>query len=282
MTYKTILAHAGSGTGAEQAIRMACVLARSMNAHLVGGAPTGISRYIPPAVLRAGGPAVAARCDALRRAAADALARFEHIAAAEGVDSFESRAVDDEIDAALALQARYCDLVVVGQSTPGTATPPMPADLPGYLLLTSGQPVLVVPAAASPPAAGTHAVVGWDASVEAARAVTGALPLLHAAGRVTVVGFGFGFGEEATSAGSGDDACEELATWLQRHGVNAHGRSLARAGDIGEALLSEATDAHAGLLVMGGYGHARFRELMLGGVTATVLRAMKLPVLFAH
>jgi nucleotide-binding universal stress UspA family protein len=53
-------------------------------------------------------------------------------------------------------------------------------------------------------------------------------------------------------------------------------------GDVGEALLSTAADMGAGMLVMGGYGHSRYRELLLGGVTSTVLRAMTLPVLLAH
>jgi nucleotide-binding universal stress UspA family protein len=278
MTYKTILVHASSGSGAEQGIRMASALARTMGAHLIGSAPSGISRFIPPSTLAAGGPALAARCDALRRGAAEALAHFEHIAAAEGVDSFESRTVDDDIDAALALQARYCDLVVVGQSGPGAGTPPVPADLPEYLLLTSGRPVLVVPAAASLSATGANAIVAWDGSVEAARAVAGALPILRAAGAATVLGFG----NETAHIGSGIHACEQLAAWLRRHGVAAHPASRALGSDIGEALLSAASDLGANLLVMGGYGHARFRELMLGGVTATMLRSMTLPVLLAH
>ncbi len=278
MNYKTILVHAGSDDAAAHRIRMASALARTMGAHLIGSAPSGISRFIPPATFAAGGPAVAAHCDALRRGAAEALARFEHIAAAEGVDSFESRTVDDEIDAALALQARYCDLVVAGQSGPGAGTPPASPALPEYLLLTSGRPVLVVPTAGSLYATSENAIVAWDGSVEAARAVAGALPLLRGAGAATVLGFG----DEAAHAGSGIHACEQLATWLRRHGVAAHATSRALGDDIGEALLSAAADLGAGLLVMGAYGHARFRELMLGGVTATILRSMTLPVLLAH
>ena len=93
-----------------------------------------------------------------------------------------------------------------------------------------------------------------------------------------------GFGAPATAARDGDP-CALLATWLGRHGIAAAprpGGHRAGAGDVGEALLSAAADLDAGLLVMGGYGHARYRELVLGGVTATVLRAPTLPVLLAH
>lgn len=278
MNYQTILVHASSGAAAEQGMHIAALLARTMGAHLIGSAPSGISRFIPPEAFAAGGPAVAGRCDELRRGAAEALARFEHIAAMEGVDSFESRTVDDDIDAALALQARYCDLVVVAQSAPGATIPPVPPDLPAYLLLTSGRPVLVVPGAGSLQAPATGAIVAWDGSIEAMRAVSGALPLLRAAGTVTVLGFG----DEAAQGGSSMYACGQLAASLRRHGIAAHAETRTLGTDIGEALLSAATGSSAGVLVMGGYGHARFRERMLGGVTATILRSMTLPVLLAH
>jgi nucleotide-binding universal stress UspA family protein len=286
MSYRTILVHVHSGAAAERRIRLAANLARSMDAHLVGSAPSGISRFLPPAAAAAGGPAFAARCEQLRRRAAEALAGFEQLLVQEGVISFESRLVDDDIDAALALQARYCDLVVVGQAggnaasptSPASVPPLLPDDLPEYLLLTSGRPVLVVPAAGTLPGPGRDALIAWDGSTEASRAVADALPLLRGARLTTVLGFGNGTALEAASS----EDCERLAAYLRRHGVAAHADSRALGDDIGEALLSAAADAGAGLLVMGGYGHAHFRELMLGGVTATILREMTLPVLIAH
>jgi nucleotide-binding universal stress UspA family protein len=104
--------------------------------------------------------------------------------------------------------------------------------------------------------------------------------MLRAARSTTVIGFGDDGGETADG-----DPCARLAAWLARHGIAARDEERghrAAAGDVGEALLSAAADLGAGLLVMGGYGHARYRELVLGGVTATILRAMTLPVLLAH
>lgn len=277
MSYKTILVHAGPGAGAEKRIRLAARLARDAGAHLVGSAPTGISRFMPPASFTAGGAAFVARCEELRREAADALARFEHIAREEGLDSFEARLIDDEVGASMALQARYADLVVAGQDDPGVLAP-VPHDLPEYLVLAGGRPVLVIPAAEGLHDFRQDALVAWDGSVEATRAVSGALPLLRAARRTTVLGFG----DDLAHSGASLAECERLAAWLRRHGIAAQAASHAPGDDPGEALLSAAADAGAGLLVMGGYGHARFRELLLGGVTATILRAMTLPVLFAH
>lgn len=276
MSYKTILVHADLGAGAEGRIRLAARLARAGAAHLIGSAPTGVSRFIPPATLAAAGPAFAERCAGLRRDAALALARFERLAAEEGVDSAEARLVDDEADAGMALQARYCDLVVVSKA--GAVEPPMPDDLPEYLMLTSGRPVLVLPAAHDGRAMDGNAMVAWDGSVEACRAAAAALPLLRAARRATVIGLG----DDGDDRSTGAQACDGLAAWLRRQGVAAQPISSPLGGDIGKALLSAAAGADCGLLVMGGYGHARFRELLLGGVTATVLREMTLPVLFAH
>jgi nucleotide-binding universal stress UspA family protein len=276
MEYKTILVHADLSAGAPDRIRLAARLARSNDAHLVGSALTGISRFIPPDVLGAGGSALAARCAALQDEAARALERFSRIAAAEGVNSVEARLIDDDVDGGMAVQARYCDLVVVGQADRGVVTPPMPADLPEYLLFTSGRPVLVVPHTEYPPEPGGMALVAWDGSLEATRAVDGALPLLRAASDTLVLGFG---GNVPPPDG---DSCIRLATYLKRHGVNARAGHRSGQAGIGERLLSEASDLGTGLLVMGGYGHSRFRELLTKGVTAAILRTMTLPVLLAH
>jgi nucleotide-binding universal stress UspA family protein len=281
MQYKTILVHADLSPAAPDRIRLAARLARAADAHLVGSALTGFSRFIPPATLAAGGTALAKRCAALQDAAARALACFRRIAAEEGVDAAEARLIDDDVDGGMAVQARYCDLVVVGQADRGVVAPPLPPpppqDLPEYLLFTSGRPVLVVPCTGYPPEPGGPALVAWDGSVEATRAVDGALPLLRLASGTIVLGFGDDF------APPDGDPCGQLAAYLKRHGVRACAAGRRQIGaDIGERLLSEASDQGASLLVMGGYGHSRFRELLTKGVTATILRTMTLPVLLAH
>jgi nucleotide-binding universal stress UspA family protein len=274
MRYKTILVHVDADAAAPQRIRLAARLARQADAHLVGAAPTGISRFLVPT---AAGPAIEARCHDLRAAAGTALQAFDRIVRAEGVTSSEARLVDDDVDAAMALQARYVDLVVVSQPGADTSAPPFPADLAARVTLGGGRPVLVVPRHGAP-AVGTAALVAWDGSREATRAVTGALPLLRAAPRVTVLDIG---GADAP-AGIVEDPCAALGAWLGRHGVAARCGHRPLASGAGEGLLAEAAGLGAGLLVMGAYGHTRLREIVPGGVTETILRATTLPVLLAH
>jgi nucleotide-binding universal stress UspA family protein len=275
MHYKTILVHVDADAAAPDRIRLAARLARQAGAHLVGTAPTGVSRFLDPG---GAGPAIEARCRMLRDAAGAALQAFDRIAGEEGVASRETRLADDDVDAALALQARYADIVIVSQPDAATVAPPFPADLAARLALGGGRPVLVVPRHGTCNAIGGAALVAWDGSREATRAVTGALPLLRAAAQVTVVDFG---GAESP-AGIVEDPCAALGAWLDRHGVAARCGHRPLAPDVGEALLAEAAGVGAGLLVMGAYGHPRLREIVLGGVTETILAAMTLPVLLAH
>jgi nucleotide-binding universal stress UspA family protein len=275
MGYKTILVHVDTSAAAADRIRLAIGLAQAAGAHLIGSALTGISRFVTPDMIACGDARLADHCAAQRSDAALALRHFETLAQAEGLQSSEARLIDDDVDGGMAVQARSCDLVVVGQA--GAAAPGQRDDLPEYLVLTCARPVLVVPHAGHVRSLGGTALVAWDGSVEATRAVTAALPLLRAASGTTVVGYG-----DRTADTKDGDPCAQLATWLGRHGIAARTGHPPAAGDVGEALLSLAADTGAGLLVMGAYGHARYRELLLGGVTATVLRAMTLPVLLAH
>ncbi|MFC5547084.1 universal stress protein [Massilia aerilata] len=276
MSYKTILVHVTPGAAGDARIRFAAALAREAGAHLVGSCPSGVSRFIPSSSLAGGGSALAMRCAELRRDAGEALARFERLAGEEAVASWEARFIDDEAGAGLALQARYCNLVVVGQADRDVAAPMLPSYLPGYLIVNGGRPVLVAPAGSAVLAPQGAALLAWNGSVEATRAAAAALPLLRSARCTTVLGLDDG------TAGADLAACRELAAWLKRQGVAARADCRAAADDAGEVLLAAAADNQAGLLVMGGYGRTRLRELVLGGVTATVLRGMTLPVLFGH
>lgn len=118
-------------------------------------------------------------------------------------------------------------------------------------------------------------MVAWNASSEAARAVAAALPLLKRAARVSIAVFNPG--DE-----HGEQPGADVALYLARHGVVCEVVSSRVDMDPANALLSLLADQQADLLVMGGYGHARFRELILGGVTKTMLRCMTAPVLMMH
>jgi nucleotide-binding universal stress UspA family protein len=276
MSYKTVLVHVDHSVHAPARIAIAAQIAADHGAHLIGAAMTGISRFIyhgaPVDLART---VLAAQFDVLVDKANEALARFEATAAAFPGLSFERRLVDDDAAGALVQQARYADLVVLGQvdrDDPVARTDP---DLPAYVLLNSACALLVVPHANAAATFGEHALVAWDESLQASRAVAGAVPLLRRARKTTLAVFNDA--DKAPRLAGAD-----IALYLARHGINVEVRSGDTGLDVGDALLSLAADLGADLMVMGGYGHTRFREVLLGGVTQTVLAGMTIPVLMSH
>ena len=288
MTYKTVLLHVDDSASRSARIDAAASIAQACGGHLTGVALTGVSRllYQNQPDLDAD-PNLALHLNFLRERAAHALDGFEAQVRAAGVASFEQRVVDDEAAGGMSLLARYADLVVISQYNAKDKSPSVMRDFPAYVLLHSGRPVLIVPYAPplpllAPPAAARNVLISWNASKEASRAVSAALPLLQRAEHVHVAIFD----AQVHAAEHGEQPGAELLHYLARHGVDARVHLLdgggVRRGDIGEALLSQAADLSADLLVMGAYGHSRLRETILGGVTRTILQSMTIPVLMAH
>ena len=288
MTYKTVLLHIDDSAGRAARIDAAASIAQACGGHLTGVALTGVSRllYQNQPDLDAD-PNLSLHLNFLRERATRALDGFEQQVRAAGVASFEQRVLDDEAAGGMSLLARYADLVVISQYNAKDKSPSVMRDFPAYVLLHSGPPVLIVPYAPplpllAPPAAARNVLISWNASKEASRAVSAALPLLQRAGQVHVAIFD----AQVHAAEHGEQPGAELTHYLARHGVEARLHLLdgggVRRGDIGEALLSQAADLSADLLVMGAYGHSRLRETILGGVTRTILQSMTIPVLMAH
>jgi nucleotide-binding universal stress UspA family protein len=177
------------------------------------------------------------------------------------------------------LHARYADLVIVGQMELALPAGHPARALPERLLLAVGRPILVVPYAGIFRTLGERVLVAWNASREATRAVNDALPLLRQASQVSVLVIN----PQGGVSGDGDVPGADLALHLSRHGVNAEA-SWIQADDIDVAamLLSRASDFQADLIVMGGYGHSRVREIALGGATRAILQAMTVPTLMSH
>lgn len=214
--------------------------------------------------------------EAAARAAGDA---FNAAARRAGVASVEVWPVRGDALTALATSARYADLVVIGQADPDTADSIEEATFPDYAVLACGRPVLLVPYAGSFPVIGAHVAVAWTPTRESTRAVTDALPLLKRANKVTVIVAD----AKPERNGHGADPGTDIALFLARHGVKVTVSAEHSAGiDIGSMLLSRIGDIGADLLVMGGYGHSRLREVVLGGVTRRVLQEMIVPVLMSH
>jgi nucleotide-binding universal stress UspA family protein len=147
------------------------------------------------------------------------------------------------------------------------------------LLLESGRPVLLVPPGfAWRPA--KHVVVAWRPTRESTRALHDALPLLRMAESIDVLEVGDVSGEE----GDGPQPGADIATHLARHGLKVRVVVHPHSGEsVALSLIRHAQDTDAELLVAGGYGHSRFREWVLGGVTRELLDGTpSVPILFSH
>jgi nucleotide-binding universal stress UspA family protein len=178
---------------------------------------------------------------------------------------------------AFARLARTFDLTVAAQAEPRHG---MPGDLiVQAALFDSGRPVIVVPYIQQDPLKLDRVMVCWDGSRTAARAVADAMPLLEFAKSIEVVTVsnGKGNGSGAKQAGA-----EDVAQHLMRHGLKAEIKPIVADSDIATTLLSHAADTGADVMVMGGYGHSRLREFILGGVTRGILASMTVPVLMSH
>lgn len=145
--------------------------------------------------------------------------------------------------------------------------------------MDGGRPAPVIPQAGAPVMPPRRVLIGWDGSREASRAVHDALPLLVHATRVTVVVVD----PHHHAARLGEQPGADLAAHLARHGVRVVVEQAMSGGRaVGEAILALASETGADLLVTGGYGHSRLREMVLGGVTRRLLEHMTCPVLMAH
>jgi len=279
MAYKTVLVHVDQSQQCAMRVKLAAQIAQAQQAHLVGAAMTGISRYVfDHGAFNPSDPVFTHHLDHLHQHARGALSAFEKVAASVGVASVEARLVDDDAAGGIALHACYADLAVIGQFDPSTAVPGVMPNFVETVVLNSGRPVLVVPYAGEADGQFRRPLVAWDGGVAARRAITGALPLLKQAGSIDVVMFN----PRAEAGVHGEEPGADLALYLARHGIRVNVVERTVSGGIGEALLSAAADLGSDLIVMGAYGHTRFREVVLGGVTRTVLQSMTVPVLMAH
>jgi nucleotide-binding universal stress UspA family protein len=280
MSYRTILVHVDKSEGAASRVKLAAELAARQGAHLVGAAITGVPHYMyAGSPFDISGPLVADYLRFASQRADEALAEFGDIAARTDVQSVEQRRCDSDEYSALCLQARYADLLVLGQANPDDhGNGGLLLDLPEYVILNCGRPVLMVPYTGAFPSLGKRPLIAWNGSVESARAVTAAIPLLREAGKVTIALFD----PQVGSNEHGEEPGADIALYLARHGLTVEVECCPGPIDVGNAILSLAASRGADLLVMGCYGHSRFREKMLGGATRTVLATMTLPVLMAH
>lgn len=281
MSFKTILVHADASRHTPKRVEIAARIAVQEQAHLVGAAATALpGTFYLPEMIGESTMSLTATLEYLRQRAQATLATFESTAQQAGVHSIEPRIVNDEAGAGLALQARYSDLVVIGQTDPDESLPELRNGFPEYVVMNAGRPVLVIPYAGDFPVMGRRIMLAWDASMEATRAVTAAIPLLKKADLVQVAVFDPG----ARGDAHGEQPGADIALYLSRHGIKVEVAQQLTADriDVGNALLSAVSDFNADMLVTGCYGHSRFREVLLGGVSHTLFKSMTVPTLMCH
>jgi nucleotide-binding universal stress UspA family protein len=278
--YKTIVVHVDGSPQQDSRLAAAARLAREHDAHLVGSAATWISwtDYLLLTGSMAA-PVPPADFDGLRAAATLHLRGFTDQAARLGVASVETRVVEDTADGALLLQARYADLVVLSRDVdPQPATPPSARRLPEHMALRGTRPVLVVPPGYADQPVASTIVAGWDGSTQALRALAAALPLLRRAAGVRLVLVN----PDRMSDLHGEQPGADMALYLARHGVQVDVVLERTHATAGAALIALARAEGAGLIVAGAYGHSRYREWVLGGVTRELLERAPVPLLLAH
>ncbi|WP_068088361.1 universal stress protein [Polycladidibacter stylochi] len=251
-------------------------------AQQVGAHATGISLAFEPIV--PGFIAAPMPADYLQMAhkqavdAANASAQtFKKAAEMAGIP-FETRVAEiitgGSLDPILQ-QARMTDLVVISQDNPEMPEPMRELVIEG-LLFESGVPTLLVPYISKGKFSPKNVVVAWDGSPTAARAVHAALPILELAEKITIVMVNKG------QAAEGEPGAD-IATYLARHNLKVTIDIIQNPPiSVADSLLNYVSENDVDLLVMGGYGHSRMREYLVGGATRDILGSMTVPVLMAH
>ena len=252
-------------------------VAEAMKAHLTGVAfvydpivPVSATGYIPAEIIEK------QQSDNEADAKA-AIAHFTQAADRAGI-SGEPLTITASLASAgqqFGLIARRFDLAVIGQAEPEVST--VDDIIAETTLFESGRPIIIVPYIQKAPMKLDRVMVCWDGGRPAARAIGDAMPLLAKAGKVEIVIVSNDPGKQDEIEGV------DMARHLARHGLKIDVQRLARGDtDIADALLSHAADSGADFMVMGGYGHSRLRQFVLGGVTRSIFQSMTIPVLMAH
>ena len=280
MSYRTILVHAGDERRLSRLLGSALVLARQNDAHV-----TALS-VLPPVIidpaLTPGG--VATVIDSHRRAYEQQRTRmqasFNEAIRLAGIigewvnaDSNHGGVWSKVVD-----YGRSADLIVASQANPDWPFSKL-VEAPAEIVLHSGRPVLLIPNSGQHAELGKRVLIAWNGRREAARAAFDALPILKRAEIVRVLWVN---PEQEQELGQ-DLPAADLCTALARHGVTCEATETTHPKfNAGETLLARVHDTATDLLVMGCYGHSRFREFIFGGATRHLLNHMNVPVLMAH
>jgi len=266
---KNVLVPIHDDPGQESRLQAALDLTRALDGHL-----TCIETITPPEALPEVYMAVGYdQLVAAERTDADSnRARVEARLSAEDVP-WNCIEVVAHPAAAIQQAIGLADIVVLNRKLERFALPDW-LKVTSETIIASRKPVVAVPEEARGFAAFGPALIAWDGSVEAAAALRAAVPLLQKAANVTLL--------EIDDDHIGKRG-EEAAAYLSRHGVHARLVREPRAhSDSARLILDRADASKAGYIVMGGFGRGRLREALFGGVTRTLLRSSRVPLVLVH
>ncbi len=276
MTYTSLLVAVDEGPESDSRLELACDLANAFNAHLIG---LCVGSIAPPLYDPLAGGAMVGELFTLYRDAAEAeveraRTRFSELVRTRDVRS-EWRGHIGYPGEACSAAARAADLVVLGARN---ARAPYHAPDVADVLMGCGRPVFVTPPTRLRGPVGEHALVAWKDCREARLALAGAIPLLQRSQGVTLYAIQSGEEDESVARELAD-----VVQYLARHEIAAEPVIAVRgASSTGRQILDEALARGAGLIVAGGYGHARLREWALGGVTRDLINDSPICLFLAH
>jgi nucleotide-binding universal stress UspA family protein len=274
---KDIVVNLPLGPDRGQTTRFAASVARQFQAHLAGVAfvydpalpavDMGVS--IPGSYIAEAQAAAQAKADA---AAADFEERVRRDGLSAGSHKFSVATVG--APAQFAQIARRFDLAIVSQSEVNDDG--IDSAIAETTLFESGGPVLIVPYIQTADLKLDHVAVCWDGSRPAARAIADAMPFIRQSKLTSLIVV------ENDQPKSTELPGIDIARHIARHGVNVELKALPMTVDVGTTILNFVSDSSADFLVMGGYGHSRLRQFILGGATSSILQSMTVPTLMSH
>ncbi|SED17990.1 universal stress protein [Bradyrhizobium erythrophlei] len=262
----------------DPAREFAITVAEAFDAHIAGVAfayapefPDYVMLEMPPSI-------VAVMVEESKKAAEAAIERFDEAARRSSLSAEHRlvRTIGLEAPTLFAALARRFDLSIFLQSNPdGVAND----DIIESSLFESGRPVVVVPYIHRHGLKLDRVVCCWDGGRAAARAINDALPLLAKADKVDLLIVE----NDKTKNETTEIRGVEMASHLARHDVKVEIEIIPAPDiDVADAILSHVADESGTLIAMGGYGHAKLREIILGGVTRAMLKSMTVPIFMSH
>ncbi len=280
MSVKTILVALNEVDQCDKLIKTAAMLGQKHQAHIIGMFVIPAAEVYPAVGMELSTQVYAGHRQFYIDHSDEIKEKFDTEMQRQGVQS-EWRMVDIKsslVADGVLHHAHQVDLIIAPQKQENSSSG-METDFTERLIMESGRPVLVLPAFGDFPEIGTEVLIGWNGTKEAARAVFDAMPLMRDAKKVSI-----GWVNPDDDLEDGEILPgSELAVSLARHDLNVTAKALPTDGlPVGDALLNQASESGANLLVMGAYGHSRIREFVFGGATRSILETMTVPVLMSH